>query len=140
MSSEFYQILYLSKLSPYSTPACVTDIIRQSRANNREHEITGILIFDGNRFCQYLEGPKTSVCGVMSRIFDDQRHYDIRMLQEGETFRKRRFADWTMAYGLIEKDLEAVFDKTGDNQHIYNFDNMLIDVEMLADLDREPGI
>ncbi len=49
-------------------PATVGSIVTQARARNAQHSITGLLVFDGMRFCQHLEGPQRAVETLMERI------------------------------------------------------------------------
>ena len=57
----------------------------------------GLLLYDGTRFLQYLEGPASTVDVTMARIIADQRHFAHSVLIE-EEISERQFADWDMAY------------------------------------------
>ncbi|RYF07687.1 MAG: BLUF domain-containing protein [Comamonadaceae bacterium] len=92
--------IYCSLLSADAAPTCVADIIRTSRPANAERHITGVLVFDGERFCQYIEGPAERVAELAERIGKDTRHTDFTPLHHAPLLDRRRFQDWSMAYAL----------------------------------------
>lgn len=57
----YSRIVYSSQLAPSVPAECVADIVRTARQFNAAHGITGLLVFDGQRFCQYLEGPDAPI-------------------------------------------------------------------------------
>lgn len=94
------QFIYCSLLSPNAGPTCVADIVRTARRVNADLHVTGVLVFDGQRFCQYLEGPSAQVESLAERIAHDPRHTDFKPLHHGLLVGPRRFRDWSMAYAL----------------------------------------
>jgi hypothetical protein len=98
--NETFRLIYTSLLAPDASPAVIADIVRRSRVNNRQSDITGVLVFDGMAFCQYLEGTATEVEALMAKILVDTRHIDVRIRCRGTVASPRRFASWSMAYGL----------------------------------------
>lgn len=99
--SDLYELIYVSALANDAHPGCVSDIIRTSRANNSWREITGVLIFDGARFCQYLEGLPSEVLALAERIKTDPRHVEFSIKHHGAlSADARRFPGWSMAYAL----------------------------------------
>jgi Sensors of blue-light using FAD len=93
-----FEILYTSALSRDAAPDCVGDIIRQSRVFNSSSGITGLLVFDGERFCQLLEGPEIAVRSLARRIEGDPRHEQFLIAHQGTREEPRRFAGWAMGY------------------------------------------
>ena len=55
LSSALYEVLYVSVLAPDQPLSVVAEIAGRARAANAQGDITGLLIFDGQRFCQQLE-------------------------------------------------------------------------------------
>lgn len=55
-----YEVLYVSTIAPDQPLSVVAEIAGRARVVNAELGITGLLIFDGQRFCQQLEGPAKS--------------------------------------------------------------------------------
>lgn len=97
---SFYQFAYISHLNRDLGPGCITDIIRVARSRNRSLHLTGILIFDGDRFFQYLEGVKQHVMEIVESIRVDPRHREMQTIVDGEKQAPRFFPTWSMAYAL----------------------------------------
>jgi hypothetical protein len=95
-----FELVYRSVLAPDASPACVADIIRVARAFNRSNDITGVLVFDGERFCQLIEGKSAAIVALGERIAKDSRHHRFEVLSRGPREGSRRFPDWSMAYAL----------------------------------------
>jgi len=84
----------------------LADLLTSSRAANLARDLSGMLLFRGNRFLQVLEGPESAVRDLVDRIRRDPRHRDMRILVE-EEIDERRFADWTMGYEPLRVPQEA---------------------------------
>jgi len=104
MNEPLYQLIYVSVIAPDAHPTCVADIIRTSRANNSLHGITGLLVFDGGRFCQYIEGAEDVVRRLSDAICEDPRHEQFIVLHEGPFDGPRLFSDWSMGYALSHEE------------------------------------
>jgi hypothetical protein len=104
-----FGFLYTSELAPTAEVRDVADIIRRSRSYNRNNGVTGILIFDGLRFCQYLEGQRDVVLTLARTIQTDARHRLFKVLHQGYSA-DRRFGEWSMGYALDTRGilLEAI--------------------------------
>lgn len=74
------RFLYISRLAPTTPNSAVGLILRQARERNRAHGIGGALVFDGERFCQLLEGPPDSVDPLAASIERDPRHGSFHVL------------------------------------------------------------
>jgi len=90
-------VVYCSTATRPFTDEELAGLLEQSRASNDTRDITGMLLYRGGEFIQILEGDKYDVDGLMSRIAQDPRHRDVRVLLE-EPLRERRFSEWTMGY------------------------------------------
>ncbi|GLS03056.1 hypothetical protein GCM10007860_01990 [Chitiniphilus shinanonensis] len=88
-----YRYLYLSDVSPEFEPYQMGMLAQRARAKNQRLNITGLLLFDGLHFCQYLEGAKGDVQQLMRVIERDPRHCNLRLLGEGLSTRPRRLSD-----------------------------------------------
>ena len=111
-----YELLYTSSLAPTASAGDIAGIARVSRAHNADCGITGALIFDGQRFCQYLEGPGIAVLNLVRRIASDPRHVDFVIRHQGPLSGPRRFPAWHLGYALAHEghDLDALADAQGD--------------------------
>ena len=96
------RLLYVSRAADTLTPAMIDGIIAQSRKNNPDAGITGLLCHSGNVFMQVLEGGRAAVNATFARIVRDTRHSDVQLLLY-EEIAERRFAGWTMGRANLEK-------------------------------------
>jgi hypothetical protein len=90
-----YQLTYISSARPGICQIDVEAILRSSRANNARDAITGLLVHDGVRFLQALEGERVLVEAAFARIRVDPRHRAAVMLSERE-IAARQFGSWAM--------------------------------------------
>ena len=89
-----YNIVYCSRAAPGVGKAAVDKILQSAHRNNPAHGITGLLVFGGGIFFQWLEGPRDSVTDLMNKIRVDGRHHDVVELTTGEEVRERMFPNW----------------------------------------------
>ena len=101
-----YEALYVSTLTPDEPLSVVADIARQARIFNAENGITGLLIFDGMRFCQQLEGKQKDVLALIDRISKDERHSDVTVFHHGN-LANRRFSSFALAFTNVD-DVEVL--------------------------------
>lgn len=73
-SNHHHQLLYLSHLVAGVRYDVFSAICKVSRQRNAEMSLAGVLLFDGHRFCQWLEGPPESLARVRESIVADPRH------------------------------------------------------------------
>ncbi len=97
-----YEVLYVSTLSVDQPLSTVHAIAARSRIRNQEHAITGLLVFDGARFCQQLEGPEAAVRALMDRIRDDPRHIYVEVLHDAP-LAQRRFQQFSLGFCTIDE-------------------------------------
>ena len=98
---RLHQILYVSTLAPDAPLTTVPDIARLSRVNNKRLDITGLMVFDGQRFCQQIEGSIKMVVNLFERISVDPRHGNVCMVHQGN-ITTRHFRHFNMGYPTIE--------------------------------------
>lgn len=103
-SESLYQLVYTSRLAFDASVSSVADICRVSRVRNGQDGVTGLLIFDGLRFCQYLEGARDKVRALAQAICEDVRHEQFMILHEGDFSGPRLFNDWSMGYALTDDE------------------------------------
>ena len=72
--------LYISRLAGTTPTSAVGLILRQARERNRLDGVGGALVFDGERFCQLMEGPPETVSALAARIERDPRHRSFHVL------------------------------------------------------------
>lgn len=92
------QLVYTSFVAPHCDETCVMEIVRRGREKNRQLNVTGLLIFDGLCFCQYLEGPKEPTLALMNEIRADRRHIEFLIGQDRESKGPRLFMGASLNY------------------------------------------
>lgn len=105
--SELISCCYRSVAAPDLTMRDVLDIVEASQVRNAEVGVTGVLLYAGGRFLQWLEGPADAVSSVMGYINRDHRHSEIEILSQ-EAIDQRRFADWHMQLSCAESDIRCM--------------------------------
>ncbi|TPG58431.1 BLUF domain-containing protein [Hymenobacter nivis] len=98
-----YHLFYQSQARlPFDAPAR-TALLHQSRAYNRAHRLSGLLLHTPNgRFFQILEGEETVVRALYyDRIVADPRHRRCRLIGAGPCL-ERSFADWNMGFRVAD--------------------------------------
>ncbi len=110
MSNEVYRTLYCSRNmidgQPSQREAAIQQILQMARANNKQHGVTGALLFNGGYFAQVLEGPRSAVERIFERIQRDMRHGDVTVLENGFAA-MRDFSEWSMASVRPHSEQEA---------------------------------
>ena len=99
---QLYEVLYVSTLSSSVSVAEVAIIARHARVANEQRDITGLLIFDGQRFCHLVEGPKKTALSLVEKIRMDPRHTDVEVLHHAD-IAERRFRAFSMGYCVVEE-------------------------------------
>jgi hypothetical protein len=110
-------------------------VCRSSRARNAERGIAGVLLFDGQRFCQWLYGPKDNVTQLMSDIALDPRHTDLSMRLETTLPALQFEPHWHAGFVDAEVlDAFAALDGQGDEAVIEGL------AKMISQADLEPPL
>ncbi|HAO24434.1 MAG TPA: hypothetical protein DCQ49_04885, partial [Methylophaga sp.] len=97
MTKSLLRILYSSKTHQRLSEIDLTKLLQQSRQNNWQIQIHGILCYNHSDFIQVLEGPETAVIKLYQKILDDDRHYDCKLINICLS-NKYIFNDWSMGY------------------------------------------
>ncbi len=89
-----YNLVYCSRSTV--DEAGLQAILATAKRCNPLHGVTGLLVFGGGIFFQWLEGPRAAVTRLMDNLKGDPRHGNIVILSELEEVRERLFPDWDM--------------------------------------------
>jgi len=95
-----YQLIYTSFIAPDTDQRQVHQIAARSRAKNERIGVTGLLIFDGLRICQYLEGPSQTLFPLIDQIRIDPRHIEFDIKEHKHTTGMRRFPKTAMGFAM----------------------------------------
>lgn len=88
-------IAYASEAVPDLPEDRLAALVEDAARFNRDAGITGILLFDGERFLQYIEGPEDALGVAYGRILGASSHREIVELARGRVGR-RMFPYWSM--------------------------------------------
>ena len=93
-------LIYVSKEAYPLKQSDLDDILELSSKNNKEKEITGMLLYIEGRFFQVLEGEKETIEELYNYITIDPRHKDVTLIATGR-HEKRIFNKWSMRFNRI---------------------------------------
>lgn len=99
------QLLYNSTAKAAIGERDVRLIVGASQYRNSIDEITGILLFDGERFMQFVEGSDAAITRLMHRLHNDQRHHDINVRHDINV-EQRVFPIWSMRWVHLSNRLD----------------------------------
>ena len=126
------RLLYVSALAAGVPVTEVSRIVGAARLRNAEDALTGLLVFGGDTFCQYVEGPLEAVEALLRRLRADPRHEKLQILVDGALPDGRRFSDWRLGYvDSFEHDELGLLRTLRDAAALACFENLLprLDVE-----------
>jgi hypothetical protein len=96
-----YRMSYCSLSQQPVTHALVRELLMVSRFNNRRDHISGMLLADGSRFMQVLEGPEAAVRAMYHDIQADPRHRCVVELMREKQATERWYPNWSMGYAEL---------------------------------------
>ena len=112
------ELIYTSVSSVHGDKAEVKNILATSELNNVANSVTGLLIFDGHRYIQILEGETENVDRLYNVISKDSRHQQLELLHKGG-ITSRSFENWRMAYESLPKGL---LEKLAENMAVFSME------------------
>jgi hypothetical protein len=127
-----YHIVYCSRAAAGIDDAAVEGIVKVARRNNPRHAITGLLVFGGGMFFQWIEGPRANIRRLMGLIQADPRNESVVVLSETEEVRERLFPDWAMELVTPDHIREVLLDaqaNAADAQSVEALGAMLAQLE-----------
>lgn len=130
-----YNLVYCSRATAGVDDAAVQRILASAHRRNPELGITGMLVFGGGVFFQWLEGARHNVLSLMDLLRADRRHESIVVLSEAEEVRERLFPDWDMELVTgehIREVLQDALDSASDPKSAQALQ------QLLAQLDAGP--
>ncbi|MCC7152601.1 MAG: BLUF domain-containing protein [Rubrivivax sp.] len=114
------RLMYASRPAPALDTAELAAILRESRANNPQHGVTGVLCVGDGVFVQVLEGSRSAVNRLYQRIAADARHQQLELLSY-EEITERRYAAWAMGQMDIARLNPALLLKYSPSAHLDPF-------------------
>jgi len=95
--ARLHAILYVSSAVRVPAPHEIEHLLQRARERNVRAGVTGLLLNDGSRFMQYIEGPPEALLPIYKIVLADPLHHRIRELMS-ESIGEREFDGWAMAY------------------------------------------
>jgi len=133
VDNKTLHVIYISQLAPGQNCAAFSAICRVARSRNTDLGIAGVLLFDGERFLQWLHGAHDPASQLMDAIVADARHAGVRVLLDRllpttETDRRWRT-------GFIDADALDAFAALDPADHGAIFGGL---AQLLAQADLDP--
>lgn len=94
---QLVRLIYVSVMTEACDTGALEQILKVSRRNNADKDVTGVLCYDPAMFLQCLEGPRNVVNELYTNIAQDPRHKNVTLLEYAEV-PERLFGDWSMAF------------------------------------------
>ena len=104
------RLLYASRATNDLDDRVIDSILEESRANNLDRGITGVLCVDQTNkvFLQVLEGSRDAVNSLYRGLISDPRHTDVMLLDFAE-IAERNFSSWRMgSVDLVKVNLSTI--------------------------------
>ena len=92
---ELKTLTYTSRARLDLSARDLSDIHGAARHLNALDGITGLLVFDGTRFLQILEGAEEAIDNLVERLRRDPRHSALEIRDE-RFVERRSFPEWSM--------------------------------------------
>ena len=125
-----YFLIYVSSATFDFTEADLLQLLEQSRDDNRELGITGMLLYKGGNFMRVLEGEREAVTAIFEKIRVDKRHKGVIVVMEDD-IEQRQFPEWSMGFKLVE---------CGETINIPGYTNFLDYAFDWSDLKTQPSV
>lgn len=101
------RLIYSSIASQEVDFKSVGDILTHAVSKNKEKGITGMMVYDGHKFLQCIEGDESEIDGLYQKIANDFRHHALHII--GEKLDKQRvFSQWNMGYLNNEQEIKKM--------------------------------
>ena len=92
-----HELIYTSVATQDFTTEELIVMLKSFRKQNKETEISGILVYYDREFIQLLEGEKETIHNLYNKIRQDKRHTNVNIFHEAP-ITQRSFSDWSMGF------------------------------------------
>ncbi|AAM38122.1 hypothetical protein GUF72_21555 [Xanthomonas citri pv. citri] len=100
-TGPLHAIAYVSEVRRPWTLGEIDRLLVSSSALNAQNAITGVLLYDGQRFFQYIEGAPAPLRDIYDRIKRSSRH-DLVAELYNDQITERYFPNWQMACRKVQ--------------------------------------
>ena len=95
-TEDLRNILYCSHATAQMTEDELPLILETAQISNADQAITGLLVYGGGMFLQWLEGPPDKVEALMEKLGQDPRHETLVRLQTLDGLKERLYPTWAI--------------------------------------------
>lgn len=95
--STLHALIYVSSASPELTLSEFDRLLARAQQRNSRQGLTGMLLFDGDAFMQYIEGPAEGLARIYPGIRRSTLHTGVIELMR-DTPARREFPEFSMAF------------------------------------------
>lgn len=110
---SLYSIVYVSIATQEMSEEDLKKILKVGRANNKEADITGMLLYRDGFFIQAIEGEEAQVDTLYNKVIQDSRHTNHLLIYR-RPIEKRIFSEHMMSAADLNvelfKDVEGFSD------------------------------
>lgn len=132
-------IVYFSNSTGPFEEEDLSVILEQSRRNNAQSGITGVMLYVRGSIVQVLEGRQDAVEAMYQRILNDDRHSNVIGVLN-RPIQQRLFDQWSMGYETIStrqlEDIKAIVDLDGGDQALTDGPAILRMIKVFYDSNR----
>lgn len=97
------QLVYVSVRNAVCTDEEIQKILAACKRNNKEKDVTGVLLYSDTHFVQYLEGQYGKISSLYDKIKLDNRHKNAIMINTAP-IKERSFPSWQMGARKFNND------------------------------------
>ncbi|MEM8867158.1 MAG: BLUF domain-containing protein [Verrucomicrobiota bacterium] len=101
--NPLYQIIYISAAVHSFAEHDLEELLRKTQIKNKERGITGIILYVEGNIIQIIEGEKTVVKALFTKIESDPRHRHV-ILMAKQPISKRDFPMFSMGFKPAGKE------------------------------------
>lgn len=100
--NQLFRLIYLSRNTGTFSVSKAQQIITVSESNNKDRQLTGMLLYANNHYLQMLEGYVLEINEIYEQIARDERHDKIALLGMNHAD-KRIFPEWQMRFANLDE-------------------------------------
>lgn len=105
-TEQIATISYRSRAVQPFSELQLAQLLESARQYNHANGLTGLLVYDDQRFFQWIEGSPEKLDKVWDSIQRDSRHTDIQIMGN-QRVPLRFFGDWDMRFSVRKKDVKS---------------------------------
>lgn len=110
-------LIYKSIPTTSLTEKDLLEIAEQSKLNNVDNGLTGLLVYGNNEFVQIIEGDEDAIETLYKKLLTDTRHNNIRLVRR-DGLERRYFPSWSMGFRSVSNKEMQLIDKAIEGQSI----------------------